>query len=64
MKTQFFKERSWFNLNNLGLELDAALRFYRIVTKGLKLKVTKFWVLILTFVEVTEEKLVGKGTDW
>ena len=27
--------------------------------KGLKLKVEKYWGLIPTFVEVTEEKLVG-----
>ena len=35
------------------------LRFYISVAKGLKLKVRKFWGLILTFVEVTGEKLVG-----
>ena len=29
------------------------------MTKGLKLKVKTFWGLISTFVEVTEEKLVG-----
>ena len=29
------------------------------MAKGLKLKVRKFWGLILTFVEVTGEKLVG-----
>ena len=36
-----------------------ASKFYSIVTKGLKLKVRKFWGLIPAFVEVTEEKLVG-----
>ena len=29
------------------------------VAKGLKIKVIKFWGLILTFAEVKEEKLVG-----
>ena len=36
-----------------------ALTFYTSVEKGLKLKVTKFWRLILMFVEVTGEKRVG-----
>ena len=36
-----------------------ALKFYTSVEKGLKLKFRKFWVLIITFVEVTREKLVG-----
>ena len=35
------------------------MKFYTIVAKGLKLKVRKFWSLILTFVEVTGERLVG-----
>ena len=35
------------------------LKFYTSVTKGLKLKVRKFWGLVLTFVEVTGEKLLG-----
>ena len=35
------------------------LQFYTSVAKGLKLKVRKFWGLVPTFVEVTEEKLVG-----
>ena len=30
-----------------------------LVTKRLKLKVRKFWRPVLTFVEVTGEKLVG-----
>ena len=51
-KAAFFERRSWFNLNNLGLALRTNLKF-------LKLKVRKFWSLILTFVEVTGEKLVG-----
>ena len=34
-------------------------KFYTIVTKVLKLKVRKFWGLIPTFAEVTEENLVG-----
>ena len=36
-----------------------ALKFYTSVSKEFKLKVRKFWGLILTFVEVTWEKLVG-----
>ena len=50
---------SWFKFNNLGLALGANLKFYTSVTKGSKLKVTKCWGLILTFVEVPGEKLVG-----
>ena len=45
--------------NNLGLALATNLKFYTSVSKGLKLKVRKFWELIPTFVEVTGEKLVG-----
>ena len=41
------------------------MKFYTSVAKRLKLKVRKFWGLILTFSEVTEEKLIdgkwGKG---
>ena len=39
------------------------LKFYTSVTKGLKLKVRKFLELILTFIEVTGENLVGLGLD-
>ena len=46
--------------NNLGLALGTNLRFYTSLSKGLKLKVGKFWGLILTFAEVTGEKLVGE----
>ena len=35
------------------------MKFYTSVAKGLKLKVRKSSGLIATFVEVTEEKLVG-----
>ena len=35
------------------------MKFYTIVGKGLKLRVRKFWWLILTFEEVTGGKLVG-----
>ena len=34
-----FEGWSWFNANNLALELGMALKFYSSVTKGLKLKV-------------------------
>ena len=43
-------------LNNLGLTLGMALKFYANVEKGSKLKVRKFWGLVLTFVEVAESK--------
>ena len=37
------------------------MKFDTSVAKGLKLKVEKFWGLIPTFAEVTEENLVGVG---
>ena len=46
-------------MNNLGLALGMALKFYTTVSKEFKLKVRKFWGLIPTFVEVTWEALVG-----
>ena len=58
-KTNIFEECSWLKFNNLGLALGMALKFYTSVAKGLRLKVRNFWGLILTFVEVTGEKLVG-----
>ena len=45
--------------NNLGLAVSTNLKIYTSVAKGLTLTVRKFWELILTFAEVTEEKLVG-----
>ena len=60
VQVQFwFQDQVW--LNNLGLVLGMVLKFYISVTKGLKLKFRKFWGLISTFVEVAEEKIVGKG---
>ena len=58
-KKWFFEWWSWFKFNNLGLALGTNLKFYINVAKGLKLKVWKFLWLNPTFVEVTEEKLVG-----
>ena len=58
-KINFFEERSWFKLNDLGLALGMTLSFHTSVAKGLKLKVRKFWGLIPTFVEVKGEELVG-----
>ena len=46
-------------LNNLGLVLGIALKFYTNVARRLKLKARKFLGLIPTFAEVTEEKMVG-----
>ena len=57
-KTAFFEGWSWFKFNNLGLALGTNLKFYNSLSQGIKLKVRKFWGLILTFVEVTGEKLV------
>ena len=57
-ETTFFERWSWFKFNNLGLALGANLKFYTSLSRGLKLKVKKFWGLILTFVEVKEEKLL------
>ena len=56
-----FEGRSWIKFNKLGLALGIALKFYIIVAKRLKLKGRKIWGLILMFVEVTGEKLVGGG---
>ena len=60
-KKPFFRGWSWLNLNNLGLALGIAFKFYTSVAKGLKLKVTKFWGLILTSVEITGKNLVERS---
>ena len=46
-------------LNNLGLALGMALKFYISVANRFKLKVRTFRGVVILFVEVTEEKLVG-----
>ena len=53
------RKTNFFEFNKLGLALDMAFKFYTSVGKRLKLKVRKLWGLILTFVEVPGEKLVG-----
>ena len=58
-KTNFFDGSSCFKFNKLGLALGMTFKFYTSVGKRLKLKVRKLWGLILTFVEVPGEKLVG-----
>ena len=55
-KPTFFEGYTSLKLNNSGLALGMVLKFYSSVTKALKLKVRKFWGLILTFVEVSGEK--------
>ena len=55
-----FERRAWFKFNNLGLAQGMALKFYTSMTKGLKLKVRKFWGLIPTFVEVILKKLTAR----
>ena len=62
-KNHFFEEWSWFKFNNLGLALCMSFKCYTSVAKGLKLKFRKFLGRIPTFVEVTEEKLLG-GPFW
>ena len=52
-KNDFFEGWSSFKFNNLGLALGMALKFYTSVAKESKLKVRKFFGLILTFVKVT-----------
>ena len=58
-KTAFFEGWSWFKFNNFGLALGTNLKFFISVATGLKLKVRRFWGLNPTFVQVTDEKLVG-----
>ena len=60
-KSYFFDGWPWFKFNNLGLTLGTNFKFYASVVIGAKLKVRKFCGLIPTFVEVTGEKLVGRG---
>ena len=57
-KTNFFEGCCWFKFNNLGLARGMTLIFYTSVSKGLKLKVSRFRELIPTFVKVTGEKVV------
>ena len=57
----FSRERFWFKLNNLGLTLSLAMKFYANMAKELKLKVRKFQGLIPTFIEVRGEKLVRES---
>ena len=56
-KNPFFEGWCWFKFNNLGLARGIDLKFYTSVAK--ELKGSKFWGLITTFVEDTEEKLIG-----
>ena len=58
-KTAFFEGWACLKFNNLELALGTNLKFYTSLSKGLKLKVKKFWRLIPTFVEVNGEKLIG-----
>ena len=60
-RNRIFEGWSWFRFNNLRLAISTNLKMYTSVAKGLKLKARKFWGLIPTFVEVTGEKLVGRG---
>ena len=59
LKKQFFEGYAWFKFNNLGLTQGIAWKLFTIVTKGLKLKVTKFLGLVFNFVEIAGKKLVG-----
>ena len=62
-KNQFFWGMPLVQVNNLGLALVMALKFYNSVAKGLKLKGRKVWGLIFTLVEVSGKKLV-RGSFW
>ena len=42
------------------MTLGTNWKFYTSVVKGLKLKVRKFWEIILTSAEVTRKKLIGR----
>ena len=57
-KTTFFEGWPCFKFNNFELALSTNLKFYTSLSNVLKLKVTKVWGLIFTFIEVTREKLV------
>ena len=60
-KKQFFERCSWFKFNDLELAIRMALKFCTSVSKGVKLKVRKFWRLISMLVKVAGEKLVREG---
>ena len=57
-KNDFFDGRSWFKFNNLGLVPSMTLKICSSGSKGLKVKVRKFWGLTPTFREVAGKKLV------
>ena len=59
MDLDMFQRWSCFKFNNLELAVDINLKIYTSFSKGLKLKLRKFWGLAPTCVEVTGEKLVG-----
>ena len=65
-KTAFFEWWSWFKglALALTLALGTNLKLYNSVAKRLKLKIRKFWGLVLTFGEVAEKTLVGEGGLW
>ena len=58
-KIASFEEWFWFKFNNLRLALGRNFQIYTILAKELKLKFRRFSELILTFLEVTGETLVG-----
>ena len=59
-KINFLEGCFWFRFNNLGLALGMTLKIPGCTTKGLRLKVSKFWRPIPTFAEYTWGK-TGKG---
>ena len=50
----------WLKFNNLNVALVMTLTFYTSVVKGLKLRIRKFWRLILTLGEVVGKKIVER----
>ena len=59
-KTAFFEGWPWFKFNNWRLAPGRNLKSYNSKARRLKLEVRKFWVLILTFVEVAGELFFRK----
>ena len=62
-KATLLKGWSWFKFINLGLGIGMTWTFYTSVSKGLKVKVRKFWELSPTFLEVKKKMIVRKSVN-
>ena len=58
----FFAGQSWFKFNNLELALDMAMKFYANLAKRSKLKFRNFEEINPLFVDITNEKMVGRAS--